>query len=211
MAWFLPSGAGRASPEGRFALSTVRVAIPYNGGVRQRKPAAAFFGFCAARSPFRNCQTRHKVWTADVGEHPDRPLNFILVAAVRQALHPPHRGVVDARTIPANKPVRSLPLRFRSHIGSLEGYEAVAMMVSVRSLRGIVNSSPRSMNPDSVLPGCRLGGSGMSGRSERKGAWPPSSFRGVPVLPQRVRVRTRRRGVESPVKLAEINIHSGRQ
>ena len=85
-------------------------------------------------------------------------------------------------------------------------------MVSVRTLRGTVNSSPRSLNPDSVSLGCRLAGSDTSGRSERKGAWPRAHFAvflsyflgGFASGPVG-------QGLRSPMKLAEINIHPGRQ
>jgi|GEM_PF-7068112 len=46
----------------------------------------------------------------------------------------------------------------------LEGYEKTAMKVSVQTLRGAANPSPRSLNPDSLSFGNRLTGSGLFGR-----------------------------------------------
>lgn len=52
-----------------------------------------------------------------------------------------------------------------SFLVRLEGYEKTAMEVSVQTLRGTANPSRRSLNPDSLLFGNRLTGSGLFGRS----------------------------------------------
>src|SRR5579863_7871668 len=81
-AWFLPSVVGPANRDGHNQWPTQH-ACSYDGRVNQRNLIVSFRRFCAAVPLVRSRCAALEIQAANVREHTDRLLNFILVAAMR--------------------------------------------------------------------------------------------------------------------------------
>jgi hypothetical protein len=100
-------------------------------------------------------------------EPTDRPLNFILVAAVRCGHHHPH-GELAPRDRGDGFLLARMCRHRRSAFGPGKGPEVTAMMLSGPGLPEVVCPSPRSVDPASMLFGFRLTGSAVFGRPVAK-------------------------------------------